>query len=168
MIHRAVIENELFSHLQSEKWLTLAEHATILRLHPVTLQVLAAAGEITAFKRGRAWRCAEVVERTTATQHTTYGRQPVIELLTAQRRSSRCISPPRATAPTSVLSNDALLPEGLRPTLQRRAGHEDPRAQRSGSVPALSPRGTAPTHPRGRRPRCQGWPRLGISRRRSC
>src|ERR1700731_4715210 len=47
-------------------------------------------------------------------------------------------------------------------------GHEDPRAQRSSGVPALSPGGTPPTHARGRHPRSQGWPRLGISRRRSC
>ena len=64
MINRTVFENELFSHLPSEKWLTLAEDATILRLHPFTLQALAAACEITAFKRGSAWRCGAVSDRT--------------------------------------------------------------------------------------------------------
>ena len=36
----------------SEKLLTVAEAATTLRLHPVTLRALAAAGEIPAFKLG--------------------------------------------------------------------------------------------------------------------
>jgi excisionase family DNA binding protein len=44
----------------SEKLLTVAEAATTLRLHPVTLRALAAAGGIPAFKLGRAWRFVEV------------------------------------------------------------------------------------------------------------
>src|SRR5665213_1366419 len=40
--------------------LTLAEAATNLRLHRVTLRALAAAGEVPAFKIGRAWRFVEI------------------------------------------------------------------------------------------------------------
>ena len=40
--------------------LTLAEAATTLRLHPVTLRALAAAGGTPAFKVGRAWRFVEI------------------------------------------------------------------------------------------------------------
>ena len=44
----------------SEKLLTVAEAATTLRLHPVTLRALAAAGTVPAVKIGRAWRFVEV------------------------------------------------------------------------------------------------------------
>ena len=40
--------------------LMLAEAAATLRLHPVTLRALAAAGELPAFKIGRAWRFVEI------------------------------------------------------------------------------------------------------------
>src|SRR5581483_8231967 len=40
--------------------LTIAEAATTLRLHPVTLRALAAAGAVPAFKVGRAWRFVEI------------------------------------------------------------------------------------------------------------
>jgi hypothetical protein len=105
-----------------EKLLTIAENATILRSHPVTLQALAAAGE-TPFKLGRAWRCAEVDERTGATQRNTHARQAVevIELPTGQRRSLCWFSQPLATAPSSVSSHDEWAPDGRRPTVQLRA-----------------------------------------------
>ncbi len=44
----------------SEKLLTVAEAATTLRLHPVTLRALAAAGTVPAVKIGRAWRFVEI------------------------------------------------------------------------------------------------------------
>ena len=44
----------------SEILLTVAEAATTLRLHPVTLRALAAAGTVPAVKIGRAWRFVEV------------------------------------------------------------------------------------------------------------
>ena len=40
--------------------LTLSEAAKTLRLHPVTLRTMAAAGELPAFKIGRAWRFVEI------------------------------------------------------------------------------------------------------------
>ena len=40
--------------------LTIAEAATTLRLHPVTLRALAAAGTVPAVKIGRAWRFVEI------------------------------------------------------------------------------------------------------------
>jgi len=43
----------------AEQLLTIAEAATTLRLHPVTLRALAAAGKVPAFKLGRAWRFVE-------------------------------------------------------------------------------------------------------------
>jgi hypothetical protein len=106
----------------SEKLLTIAEAATILRLHRVTLQALAAARE-TPFKLGRAWRCAEVDERTGTTQPNTHRGQPVevVELPTKPRRSSCCIAQLRATAPTAVPSHDEWAPDGRRPTVQLQA-----------------------------------------------
>src|SRR6185295_14062966 len=44
----------------SEKLLTIAETATSLRVHVVTLRALAAAGKVPAFKLGRAWRFVEI------------------------------------------------------------------------------------------------------------
>ena len=44
----------------SEVLLTVAEAASALRLHPVTLRALAAAGSVPAVKIGRAWRFVEV------------------------------------------------------------------------------------------------------------
>jgi excisionase family DNA binding protein len=44
----------------SAPFLTLTEAAASLRLHPVTLRALAAAGELPAFKIGRAWRFVEI------------------------------------------------------------------------------------------------------------
>ena len=83
----------------------------------------AAVGEIAASKGAGAWRRAEFDERTGATQPNTHGRQPVevVDLLTAPRRSSRCISQPRATAPTSVFRHDEWAPDGRRSPVQRRA-----------------------------------------------
>src|SRR6266567_6755424 len=44
----------------SEILLTIAEAATTLQLHPVTLRALAAAGTVPAVKIGRAWRFVEI------------------------------------------------------------------------------------------------------------
>src|SRR5260370_888673 len=44
----------------SAPFLTLTEAAATLRLHPVTLRALAAAGELSAFKIGRTWRFVEI------------------------------------------------------------------------------------------------------------
>src|SRR5438093_3485310 len=44
----------------SAPFLTLTEAAATLRLHPVTLRALAAAGELPGFKIGRAWRFVEI------------------------------------------------------------------------------------------------------------
>jgi len=44
----------------SEKLLTIAEAATSLRVHAVTLRALAAAGKVPAFKLGRTWRFVEI------------------------------------------------------------------------------------------------------------
>ena len=44
----------------SEKLLTIAEAATSLRVHAVTLSALAAAGKVPAFKLGRTWRFVEI------------------------------------------------------------------------------------------------------------
>src|ERR1700681_3386350 len=53
----------------SETLPTSAEAAMTLRLHPVTLRALAAAGGIPAFKLGRAWRFVEVDVLTWARAH---------------------------------------------------------------------------------------------------
>jgi hypothetical protein len=45
---------------------------------------------------------------------------PVFKAPAAQRRSSCCISQPRATAPTWVFRHDEWAPDGRRPTVQRR------------------------------------------------
>ena len=57
---RASRRERVWQGKMSEKLLTVAEAATTLRLHPVTLRALAAAGGIPAFKLGRAWRFVEV------------------------------------------------------------------------------------------------------------
>ena len=57
---RATKSEHVWQGNVSEILLTIAEAATTLRLHPVTLRALAAAGEIPAFKLGRAWRFVEV------------------------------------------------------------------------------------------------------------
>ena len=57
---RATRRERVWREKMSEKLLTVAEAATTLRLHPVTLRALAAAGGIPAFKLGRAWRFVEV------------------------------------------------------------------------------------------------------------
>src|SRR5438046_5550055 len=44
----------------SEILLTIAEAATTMRLHPVPLRALAAAGAVPAVKIGRAWRFVDV------------------------------------------------------------------------------------------------------------
>ena len=44
----------------AERLLTVAEASTTLRLHAVTLRAMAAAGQIPAFKLGRAWRFVEI------------------------------------------------------------------------------------------------------------
>jgi len=57
---RATRRERVWQGKMSEKLLTIAEAATTLRLHPVTLRALAAAGGIPAFKLGRAWRFVEI------------------------------------------------------------------------------------------------------------
>ena len=57
---RATRRERVWQGNMSEKLLTVAEAATTLRLHPVTLRALAAAGGVPAFKLGRAWRFVEI------------------------------------------------------------------------------------------------------------
>src|SRR5205085_5060009 len=54
---------------ESPPLLTLAEAARCLRLHPVTLRALAAAGGVPAFKIGRVWRFVEIDLLTWARAH---------------------------------------------------------------------------------------------------
>lgn len=56
--------------------LTIADAATTLRLHPVTLRALAAAGAVPAFKVGRTWRFVEIDLLAWARAH--YGRADAV------------------------------------------------------------------------------------------
>src|SRR5437764_12693719 len=57
---RAARRERVWQEDECEKLLTVAEAASILRLHPVTVRALAAAGTVPAVKIGRAWRFVEV------------------------------------------------------------------------------------------------------------
>ena len=57
---RAPRHERVWQGTMIEKLLTVTEAASTLRLHPVTLRALAAAGTVPAVKIGRAWRFVEV------------------------------------------------------------------------------------------------------------
>src|SRR5205823_14945163 len=57
---RALARTGLAENAMAERLLTVAEASTTLRLHAVTLRAMAAAGQIPAFKLGRAWRFVEI------------------------------------------------------------------------------------------------------------
>jgi excisionase family DNA binding protein len=57
---RATRRERVWQGNMSEKLLTVTEAASTLRLHPVTLRALAAAGTVPGVKIGRVWRFVEV------------------------------------------------------------------------------------------------------------